>query len=98
MQYDIEIGGRHRRVTVAKSGDGFAVTVDGRTHHVDVARIDAHSLSLIVDSVWSAETSVTADRGRGHLTVHVGGTAVPVGFNGRRRFRRLGGPGQPGAG
>jgi len=98
MQYDIEVGGRHRRVTVAKGGDGFAVTVDGTTHHVDVARIDAHSLSLIVDSVWSAETSVTADRERGQVTVHVGGTAVPVGLNGRRGFGSRDDHGQSGSG
>jgi biotin carboxyl carrier protein len=31
-------------------GDGFAVSVDGRLHQVDLARIDAHTMSLIVDS------------------------------------------------
>jgi biotin carboxyl carrier protein len=88
MQFDVEIGGRRRQVSVAKSGGGFAVTVDGTAHHVDVARIDAHSLSLIVDSVWPADTSVTAGREHGQLTVHVGSTAVPVAVNGRRRFGR----------
>jgi biotin carboxyl carrier protein len=97
MQYDLEVGGRRRRVTVAKDGDGFAVTVDGTPHHVDVARIDAHSLSLIVDSVWSADTSVSADDG-GHVTVHVGGTAVPVGLDGRRRFGGRDERGQSGSG
>src|SRR4051794_21799037 len=86
MQFDVEIGGRRRQVSVAKSGGGFAVTVDGNAHHVDVVRIDAHSLSLIVDRVWPADTSVTSGRDRGQLTVHVGSTAVPVAVNGRRRF------------
>ena len=33
---------------VHRVGDGFAVEVDGRLWHVDAARIDAHTLSLIV--------------------------------------------------
>jgi biotin carboxyl carrier protein len=88
MQFDVEIGGRRRQVSIARSGDGFAVTVDGKTHQVDVARIDVHSLSLIVDSVWPADASVVAGRDRGLLTVHVGGVAVPVELNGRRPFGR----------
>jgi biotin carboxyl carrier protein len=89
MQYEIEIGGRRRLVVVTPTGGGFAVAVDGKTHHVDAARIDAQSLSLIVDNMCSLDATVTADRERGHLTVHVDGVAVPVTLNGRRRF---GGP------
>jgi hypothetical protein len=33
-------------------GDGFAVTVDGRTRYVQAARIGVHSLSLMVGEVW----------------------------------------------
>lgn len=50
MRYEIEAGGRVRLVSVRRAGDGFAVSVDGRLHQVDVARIDAHTLSLIVDN------------------------------------------------
>jgi biotin carboxyl carrier protein len=88
MQYEVEVGGRRRQVAIARSGDGFAVTVDGRTHQVDVARIDAHSLSLILDGVWPADASITPERDPGQFTVHVGGTLVPVALNGRRRFGR----------
>jgi biotin carboxyl carrier protein len=88
MQYDVEVGGRARHVAVTRAGSGFAVTVDGRSHHVDVARIDAHTLSLIVDRVWPADVSVTADRTRTQLMVHVRGVAVPVALNGRRQFGR----------
>jgi hypothetical protein len=49
LQHEIEAGGRVHHVTVNRSGDGFAVSVDGRHHQVDAARIDAHTLSLIVD-------------------------------------------------
>jgi biotin carboxyl carrier protein len=37
-------------------GDAFAVTVDGREWRVDAARIDAQTLSLLVDSVCVNET------------------------------------------
>ena len=93
MQYEVEIGGRLRQVAIARSGDGFAVTIDGQTRHVDAVRIDAHMLSLVVDSVWpdatlrSHEVTVAADPA-GTLTVRVGSTPVSVTLNGRRRWSR----------
>ena len=99
MQYEVEVGGRRLQVVVTRSGDGFAVAVDGRTRQVDAARIDAHTLSLLVDlgdglqavpsgTVRSHEVSVAADPATGQLTVHVGATAVAVTLNGRRRWGR----------
>ena len=64
MQYEVEIGGRRRQVVVTRTGDGFAVSVDGRTRHVDAARIDAHTLSLIVDSDVSARPQDPPDISR----------------------------------
>ncbi|HKB14165.1 MAG TPA: hypothetical protein VKD69_26050, partial [Vicinamibacterales bacterium] len=61
MQYEIEVGGKLRQVVVAREGDGFAVTVDGVSKHVDVARIDGNTLSLIVDSVWPAEITIAPE-------------------------------------
>jgi acetyl/propionyl-CoA carboxylase alpha subunit len=88
MQYEVEIGGRRLQVVVTRSGDGFAVSVDGRTRQVDAARIDAHTLSLIVDGVWSNDVSIATDPVGGLLTVHVGATPVVVALNGRRRWSR----------
>ena|SRR2546422_6277274 len=88
MRYELEVGGRRREVVVAKAGDGFAVTVDGTTHHVDVARISGHTLSLILDRVWPADTSITPDPSAGQLTVHVAGVPVTVGVNGPGRYGR----------
>ena len=88
MRYEVEVGGRRRQVVVTKTGDGFAVTVDGTPHHVDVARIGGHQLSLILDRMWSAETSLTADPAAGRLVVHVAGTPVTVTLNGRGRYGR----------
>ena len=76
-----------RQVVVTRVGAGFAVTVDQRTSHVDVARIGAHTLSLIVDDV-ATDATVVADAATGQLTVHVGGTPVVVTVNGRRRWGR----------
>jgi biotin carboxyl carrier protein len=88
MQYEVDIGGRRLQVVVTRSDDGFAVLVDGRLHHVDAARIDAHTLSLVVDSVRSNEVSFAADPIGGLLNVHVGATPVAVMLNGRRRWGR----------
>jgi biotin carboxyl carrier protein len=54
MQYEIETGGRTRQVTVTRAGDGFTVSVDGRSVHVNAARIDAYTLSLLIDPDVSA--------------------------------------------
>jgi len=94
VRYEVEIGGRRRQVVVTKTGDGFAVTVDGIPHQVDVARIGGHQLSLIVDRMWSADTSLRADPSAGHLIVYVGGTPVTVALNGRGRYGRKADGGQ----
>jgi biotin carboxyl carrier protein len=96
MQYEVEIGGRLRQVVVTRTGDTFAVSVDGHTRHVDAARIDGHSLSLLVDSVSpedtsarpSYEVSVVADAATGQHVVQVGAVPVAVTLNGRRRWGR----------
>jgi biotin carboxyl carrier protein len=49
VTYEIEVGGRIRRVTLTRAGGRFAVTLDGRTWRIDAARVDANTLSLIVD-------------------------------------------------
>ena len=59
MRYDVDISGVTKHVTVVRTGGGFAVTLDGRTFQIDVARIDGHTLSLLVDSVWPDDRSLT---------------------------------------
>jgi len=88
VRYEVDIGGRRRQVVVTRTGDGFAVSVDGRTRQVDAARIDEHTLSLVVDGVWSADVSVAADPVSGQLTVHVGAIPIAVTLNGSRRWGR----------
>jgi biotin carboxyl carrier protein len=94
MQYEFEVGGRTRQVTVRKTGDHFAVTVDGQTWQVDAARVDAHTLSLLVDTVSRKGYDViaTPDPANTQLTLYVGTTPVTVARNGRRRGRSKSGP------
>ena len=87
MQYEVEIGGRLRHIGIARTGDTFAVTVDGRARQVDVARIDRHTLSLVLDNVWLRDVTVSPDPSTGRLVVLVGTTPVAVTLNGRRRRR-----------
>ena len=101
MQYEIEAGGRLRHVTISRRGDSFAVSVDARLHTVDFARVDADTLSLIVDTSVSAgpqdrpaldpgsvyETTIASDTDR-RWQVLVGSVPVAVRLNGRRRAAR----------
>ena len=59
MQYEVEVGGRRRQVMVTRTGGTFAVALDGQTRRVDAARIDAQTLSLLVDTVSPAHATVT---------------------------------------
>jgi biotin carboxyl carrier protein len=97
VQYEVEVGGRRLQVVVTRAGDGFAVSVDGQTRQVDAARIDAHTLSILVEDglkavpykgVSSNEVSIAADPANGQLAVHVGATPIAVTLNGRRRWGR----------
>ena len=85
MQYELEIGGRLRQVTVVRTGDAFAVSLDGHERQVDVARIDEHTLSLVVDGVWLQDVTVCPDPATGGLMALVGATPVAVTLNDRRR-------------
>jgi biotin carboxyl carrier protein len=95
MHYEIETNGRTRHVRVTRTGATFAVTLDGHTRQVDAARIDAHTLSLVVDNVWSRDITIVPDS-EGRLTVGVAGVPVSVTLNGRRRRRKEAGPGGSG--
>ena len=108
VPYEIDAGGRRRHVTAERAGEGFAVTLDGRSYRVDAARIDGHApwlLSLIVDSGVaggpqrrrSYEVTVTASAG-GQLLVQVGSVPVTVAISGRGRAPREEAGSAPGAG
>ena len=89
MRYEIEVGGRLRHVAVERAGDGFAVELDGRTWRVDASRVDAHTLSLIldneVDSRTGSEVTIVPGRSAGQFTIQIGALPIAVTVNGRRR-------------
>jgi biotin carboxyl carrier protein len=86
LQFEVEAAGRLRQVTINRTGDSFAVSVDGRLHHVDAARIDGYTLSLIVDKGWQRDTLITPDAGGG-VVVLTGAVPVTVRLNGGRTDR-----------
>jgi biotin carboxyl carrier protein len=97
VQYEVEVGGRRRQVVVTRTGGAFAVALDGHARRVDVARVDAQTLSLLVDTVSPEhatvrrsghEVSIAPDPAASQLAVHVGGVSVGVALNGRRRWGR----------
>jgi len=88
VQYEVEVNGRVRQVAVRRDGGRFAVSVDGRMWHVDAARLDARSLSLIVGNGTSLEVSVAPDAAAGLLNVRVGATPFTVALNARRQRRQ----------
>ena len=88
MRHEIEAGGRVRSVTVDRTGDTFAVTVDGRVRQVDAVRVDAQTLSLIVGGTAPAtvyDVAIVPDRGAAGWVVRVGHVPVAVSPAGRRQ-------------
>ena len=89
MRYEIDVGGRTRHVAVERAGDGFAVELDGRSWRIDASRVDAYTLSLIldngVDHRAGSEVTVVPGRSAGQFTIQVGTVPVAVTINGRRR-------------
>ena len=59
MQYEVEINRRTRRVAITRDGDAFTVAIDGRTFHVDAARVDTYTLSLLIEDTARLKTDAT---------------------------------------
>ncbi len=91
MQYEVDVNGRARQVTVHRTDGVFEVTLDGRTWRVDAARVDADTLSLVVESGQaggaSYDVGFAPDAATGLLSVRVGVTEVRLVVNGRHRRR-----------
>jgi biotin carboxyl carrier protein len=88
VQYEVEINGRVRQVAIHRTGGRFAASVDGRIRRVDVARIDAQNMSLVVDDgAATYDIGVATDTATGLLQVRVGATVIDVAVNGGRRRR-----------
>lgn len=95
MQFQLEIGGRVRRVEVAGRGGRLAVTVDERTFTVDARRVTRESLSLLVQEgdgpARSVDAAVTPRPG-GSYDVTLDGQAIPATLVARFGRRASDGP------
>jgi biotin carboxyl carrier protein len=87
VRYDVDVNGRIVQVVVHRANGHFVVSVDGREWTIDAARVDAHTLSLLVGSS-SQEVTVATDATPGQLAVGVKGVPLSVTVNGRRRWAR----------
>lgn len=92
MRYEVEVGPRTHQVDVHRTDGTFTVLVDGESRRVDAARVDARTLSLIVEDgvrlCRTYEVTIAPDPASGDLLVYVGAIPVPVGLNSRRRWGR----------
>jgi biotin carboxyl carrier protein len=85
VRYEVEVNGRVRHVNVHRTDGHFVVSVDDREWTVDAARVDAHTLSLLVGSS-SQEITLAPDATPGQLAVGIKGVPLSVTVNGRRRW------------
>jgi biotin carboxyl carrier protein len=85
VRYEVDINGRVLQVDVHRVNGCFVVTVDGHEWTIDAARVDAHTLSLLVGSS-SQEVTITPDTVPGQLTVGIRGVPLSATLNGRRRW------------
>jgi biotin carboxyl carrier protein len=89
VNYEIEINGRVRLVSVTRADGVFHVAIDGRRVDVDAARIDAHTWSLIVSGDRRTfEITIASDPASSQLAVGVGPVRLAAAANGRRRSRK----------
>jgi len=91
VQYEVEINGHRRQVTVEHVNGRFAVVIDRRQWTIDVARIDAYTWSLLIDEEdrsCSHEVTLAVGAQAGALNVRVDGAPLAVCVNGTRRLGR----------
>jgi len=90
MTFDVEINGRIRTVSVERAALGrYRVTIDGRPHDVDAARVGTLGLSLLLDRMTGISRDIQiAPAGRnGELLVRIDGRTVAATVNGNRTGR-----------
>jgi biotin carboxyl carrier protein len=87
VRYEVDVNGRVLHVDIHRVNGCFVVTVDGHEWTIDAARVDAHTLSLLVGSS-SQEVTITPDTVSGQLAVGIRGVPLSATLNGRRRWSR----------
>jgi biotin carboxyl carrier protein len=95
MHFEIEVNGRPHAVTVEKTGGRYRIEADGQVDVVDVARVDASTLSLLVlgEREVSHEVSLVDGREPGEMEVYLRAGVVQVrvsGAPGQKRWSAKG--------
>ncbi len=79
MRAQLLVNGRLRVVSIERSGQALAVTVDGHEHVVDVARLDATTYVLRDHATGRSHQAGIATTGvRDEMAVHLRDGVVPV--------------------
>ncbi len=89
MQFEIEVNGQVHPVAVERDGELYRVSVAGRTHLVDLARVDRSTLSLIFSrgEADSHEVAIAERLEPGELEVHLRAGVVYARLDGKNRAR-----------
>jgi biotin carboxyl carrier protein len=95
MHFEIEVNGRPHAVTVEKTGSRYRIEADGQVDVVDVARVDASTLSLLVvgEREVSHEVSLVDGREPGEVEVYLRAGVVQTrvsGAPGQKRWSARG--------
>jgi biotin carboxyl carrier protein len=95
VQYEVQVNGRLRQVTVNRRDERFVVTIDGHQWVIDAARVGTHVLSLLLDdagpgTVASREVSIASDPVSGQFIVGLGSLPLQVSLDARRKWGRKG--------
>jgi biotin carboxyl carrier protein len=100
VQFDLEIGGRVRRVHIERRDRGYHVAIDDRRFDVDARAAGRDTVSLLVEEggggARSVEATVASRPGSAALDVTVDGVMLPatlVSSFGRRAGDSAGGAG-----
>jgi biotin carboxyl carrier protein len=82
VQFDLDIGGRIRRLEVERRDGGFRVAVDDRAFEVDARQAGRETLSLLVREgdgpVRSVDATVSTRAGSGGFEVSLDGHSIPA--------------------
>ena len=90
MNFEIDINGRTRTVTIEKTSSGrYRVLLDGEPHTVDAARVGVYGLSLLIDGEdgTSHDVQVTPVAAGDELLITSGGRTLTATVNSRRTGR-----------